>query len=150
MFFISLDETPVSWQAPQFSRGYTYDPREREKKCIRYLINQAWKGSPIEDYVHLIFIFTFPIPKSYSKKKIRQIHNGELFPTKSDCTNLQKLYEDCLKKIVINDDRQVINVTSIKRFGDKGNVFIKITPAQFAVSLNMVNNEKKDESTKKS
>lgn len=132
MFLINLHETPVSWQAPQFSRGYTYDPREREKKCIRYSIRQQWKGEPIEDYVELLFSFTFPIPKSYSKKKIRQIEKGQLFPTKSDCTNLQKLYEDCLKKIVIKDDRQVINVTSFKRFGEKGHIAISITPLKFA------------------
>lgn len=52
--------------------------------------------------------------------------DGKIFPTRCDCTNLQKLYEDCLKGIVIKDDRQVIVVTSYKCYGEEEGVDITV------------------------
>lgn len=51
---------------------------------------------------------------------------GEILPTSCDCTNLQKLYEDCLKGIVIKDDRKVAKIFSEKVYGEKEGVFIQI------------------------
>lgn len=52
--------------------------------------------------------------------------DGEILPTNCDCTNLQKFYEDCLKNIVIKDDRYVVKITSEKLYRDKGCIFMKI------------------------
>jgi len=54
--------------------------------------------------------------------------NGEIFPTKSDTTNCQKFYEDCLKGIVFKDDRQVVIICSEKKYGEMGLVKIQINP----------------------
>lgn len=53
--------------------------------------------------------------------------DGDIIPTKGDCTNYQKLYEDCLKKIVITDDRNVEVIGSRKLYGEKGQVTIKVS-----------------------
>jgi Holliday junction resolvase RusA-like endonuclease len=71
-------------------------------------------------------MFVFPFPKSASKAKKEKMKAGEIIPTKCDCTNLQKLYEDCLKGIVITDDRNVVYVSSFKLYGEKGRVQIKV------------------------
>lgn len=98
MIKIELDETPIPWTAPKLGRYCTYDPRQADKRAIRYLISQQYTAEPLDCYVRINCIFIFPIPKSASKKQREAMLRHEIIPTKCDCTNLQKLYEDCLKK----------------------------------------------------
>lgn len=127
MIHVKLDLDPVPWAAPHLSRGRAYDKREADKRAARFLIREQYEGPLLEGPVRLNFIFTFSIPKSYSAKKRKQVLNHELIPTKCDCTNLQKLYEDCLKGIVFKDDRYVEYVSSYKTFGEKSSIEINIT-----------------------
>lgn len=53
---------------------------------------------------------------------------GKIYPTKCDTTNLQKFAEDCLKKIVIEDDRNVVQITSKKLYALSSSVHIKVIP----------------------
>ena len=123
MILITLDLDPVPWAAPKLGRrGYAYDIREKDKRAAKYLIRQQYSKEPIDAPVILGFIFTFAYPKSASKAKKERMKAGELIPTRCDCTNLQKLYEDCLKGIVITDDRNVVYVSSFKLYGEKGKV----------------------------
>jgi Holliday junction resolvase RusA-like endonuclease len=128
MIRIELNERPVPWAAPKLSRFRTYDPRETDKRAIRYLIRQQYTGEPLKGYVGIFFVFLFRPPKSASKKSREAMLRHEIIPTKSDCTNLQKLYEDCLKKIVIEDDRNVEYISSIKLYGEKDKVIITVYP----------------------
>lgn len=124
---ITLDLDPVPWAAPKLGRyGYAYDIREKDKRVARYLIGQQYKQAPITETVILAFVFFFSIPKSASKSKKEKMLSGEIIPTRCDCTNLQKLYEDCLKGIVIKDDRNVVYVSSYKLYAEKGRVQIKV------------------------
>lgn len=126
---IKLDLDPVPWAAPKFSfknRVHSYDPREKDKRAARYLIRQQYHKEPIATSTCLFFVFVFPIPKSASKAKRALMLNREIIPTRCDCTNLQKLYEDCLKGIVITDDRYVAQVTSTKFYAEKGSVAITV------------------------
>lgn len=127
-FTIEIPFEPVPWAAPKLGRGgYVYDIREKDKRAIRYLIREQYKGALIKGYVILSFTFEFSIPKSFSKKKADQALKGEIFPTRCDCTNLQKLYEDCLKGIVIEDDRTVVFTSSCKRYYARPIVTIRIS-----------------------
>ena len=89
---------PVAWATPRLSRNHAYDPKQADKRAIRFLIAQQYTDAPIEDYIALFFIFVFEPPKSTSKKKYLEMIDGKIIPTKSDCTNLQKLYEELFKK----------------------------------------------------
>ena len=126
MIVITIPLDPVPWAVPRLSRGHCYDPREKDKRAIRWLIKQQYAAEPIKDYVSLFFEFVFKPPASASKKRRIQMLDGDIIPTKGDCTNYQKLYEDCLKKIVITDDRNVEVIGSRKLYGEKGQVTIKI------------------------
>lgn len=127
MFLITLELDPIPWAAPKLARnGHAYDIREKDKRAARYLIQQQYTGEPISEPVILGFTFIFPFPKSASKAKKEKMKSCEIVPTRCDCTNLQKLYEDCLKGIVITDDRNVYYVSSFKLYGEKGRVEIKI------------------------
>lgn len=126
MLKFTIPGEPIPWTVPRLSRGRTYDPKEKEKAAIRFYIWHQYDGDLIEDYVGLFFIFFFSIPKSYTKKQRKWIEEGRLIPTRGDCTNYQKLYEDCLKKIVISDDRNVEIIGSKKLFADEGKVEIYV------------------------
>ena len=53
---------------------------------------------------------------------------GKIIPTCKDVTNCQKFYEDCLKGIVIEDDRNVQMIVSRKFYGEIAQVRIRVLP----------------------
>jgi Holliday junction resolvase RusA-like endonuclease len=126
MYTIELDIEPVSWLAPIKSRHIFYNPRDKEKQVTTNLIMQQWHEPPISDYVKLNFIFVHLPPKSASKKKREAMLQRLSFPTRKDLSNCVKFYEDCLKKIVIEDDRIVVEITAKKYYGEKAHITIEI------------------------
>lgn len=126
MIEINLQITPVPWAAPYRSKGIFYDIRDSNKNCAKFFIKRQYLDSPIKGYTVLKFTFTFSVPSSTSKKKRIEMLAGKIIPTRCDCTNLQKLYEDCLKKIVIDDDRKVAKIFSEKIYGEKEGVKIVV------------------------
>lgn len=126
MIEIKIPLPPAPWQSAKKSGNFFYDPKEAEKRVVKYLIASQYKNEMILEYTVLDILCCFKPPPSASKKKRVQMLAGEIIPTRSDCTNLQKLYEDCLKKIVIDDDRKVAQITSKKIYAEKDEVIIKI------------------------
>jgi Holliday junction resolvase RusA-like endonuclease len=118
---------PVSWVAAKvIKKGWAYDPRDADKRAIRCWIKLGYKESPILVPTVIKMIFHFKPPESASKKRKIEMLAGKEIPTKKDCTNMQKLYEDCLKKIVVNDDRNVAKISSEKLYAEKDEVIIKV------------------------
>lgn len=117
---------PISWESARKGKYGFYDPIEKEKRCIRFYIKEQYKGDPITDYVLVDLEFNFSVPKSFSKKKRDLIIADKLYPTKKDCTNMQKLYEDCLKGIVIEDDRKVVKISSTKNYALRDSIYIYV------------------------
>jgi len=130
MIVLELPIDPIPWTAPRLSRHHAYDPKEKDKRAIRYLVKQQYELPPIDGYCSLFFLFYYKIPKSASKATRAKMLSGEIIPTKSDCTNCQKLFEDCLKKIVIVDDRNVEVIGSRKMYAEKGHVTIRILKSE--------------------
>lgn len=119
MFIIQIPYDPVPWQAAKVSKFGTYDPKEKDKRAIRYLIRQQYSGPVLDEYVNIVFMFGFSVPKSASKKKRALMLAQEILPTRADCTNCQKLFEDCMKGIVFKDDRLVESISSKKMYSEK-------------------------------
>lgn len=130
MIELHIPLQPVPWQAPKKGKYTFYDPKEKEKRCVRFYLREQYQGEPLDEFVVLLFSFNFKFPKNLTKKKREMISNGQLFPTRSDCTNMQKLYEDCLKGIVIKDDRKVTKIFSRKMYADKDSIFIEVFTIQ--------------------
>lgn len=58
----------------------------------------------------------FEIPKSYSKKRVREIEENHLRPTcKPDLDNIQKVVLDALNGLAYTDDAQVVLEYPVKR-----------------------------------
>jgi Holliday junction resolvase RusA-like endonuclease len=127
---IRINHDPVAWTAPKLSRGLCYSTHTKYKEIFHAFILAQYKKEPIKSFVALDITFHFPYPKSASKAKIRTMEEGKLFPTKSDLSNCVKFAEDCLKKIVIEDDRNVVQITSKKLYALNGSIIIKISPCE--------------------
>jgi len=126
MIEININHDPVAWTAPRLSRGACYSTHTKFREIFHAFICSQYKDSPLKGYVTLDLTFTFATPKSASKKQKQAMLEGLLYPTRQDCTNLQKFTEDCLKKIVIEDDRNVVKICSKKLYALNGSVNIKI------------------------
>jgi Holliday junction resolvase RusA-like endonuclease len=128
MIQLQIVGKPVPWAASKHNGRQHYDLKSKEKEYIRWQIKSQYRDEPIKGTFVLHFYFFMSIPKTTSKAKREQMLNGYIIPTSSDTSNLTKLYEDCLKKIVIEDDRYAAKVCAEKRYGDKEGVTIVIIP----------------------
>jgi len=126
MIQLEIPWEPTSWLAPIKGKYVFYDPRASEKKATRFLISQTYTDPPLTVPTVIEFTFHFRIPKYASKKKRSDMLAGRVIPTKKDVSNLVKLYEDCLKKIVIDDDRNVAKIFSEKLYAEKDMTIIKV------------------------
>jgi Holliday junction resolvase RusA-like endonuclease len=124
MITISIPHEPVPWAAPRLSHGHAYDTRAKIKKKFKEIIQSQYNGPLIAEPVCIRMAFVFTPPKSAAGLKRQMMLDGFIIPTKCDCTNLQKLYEDCLKGIVIKDDRQVAMILSEKCYEEEARVTI--------------------------
>ena len=57
----------------------------------------------------------FEIPKSYTKKKVQAIINGEIKPAKPDLDNIIKCVDGC-NKIIFKDDVQIYSINATKSY----------------------------------
>lgn len=128
MIQIEIYGNLTAWAAPRLGRGGTaYNPKSKEKEHTRWQIKSLYRDELILGPVHLDFTFYFPIPKSTSYVKRRQMLAHIILPeVKPDTTNLQKFYEDCLKGIVIGDDKNATDTSARKRYSDKPRVLIRV------------------------
>ncbi len=133
MICIDLYGTPVAWKRPQFSRTdghlHGYDGQQKLKHGYKWQIISQFRNSPIEGPVCLDITFHMPIPKATSSIRKRQMLNGAMHHMhRPDLDNLQKFVLDCLSKIVIADDCQVVEIKAKKVYSERPGTYVKIIP----------------------
>ena len=139
MIQISLPNTPTSWSAAIISKRGSYNPKGKKKTFTRWQIRSLFKDEMIKGFSVVEFIFTSRIPSSTSKKNRSLMLQGKIRPTRMDSTNCQKFYEDCIKNILIEDDRFVARIMSEKVYGERDEVLIKVWSLQEYEINNRVN-----------
>ena len=117
---IVVEGTIRGKQRPQFKKktGRAFTPNQTInyenwiKQCYIEQSNKLLQGAiraRIEIY--------YSVPKSYSKRKIEVIKDGTDYPMKKpDCDNVVKIVLDSLNKIAYDDDKQVVELTVLKRW----------------------------------
>ena len=117
---IVVEGTIRGKQRPQFKKktGKAFTPNQTInyenwiKQCYIEQSNKLLQGAiraRIEIY--------YSVPKSYSKRKIEAIKGGTDYPMKKpDCDNVVKIVLDSLNKIAYDDDKQVVELTVLKRW----------------------------------
>lgn len=110
--------------------GKTYTPTKT--KNYEYGIRQWFvlnypRFEQIENRVNVTIIAYFDIPKSTSKKKIQEMLDGNISPTKKpDIDNIVKIVLDALNKFAFKDDTQVTKLTVEKIYAKSPKVYVKI------------------------
>ena len=117
---IVVEGTIRGKQRPQFKKktGKAFTPNQTInyenwiKQCYIEQSNKLLQG-PIRARIEIYY----SVPKSYSKRKIEVIKDGTDYPMKKpDCDNVVKIVLDSLNKIAYDDDKQVVELTVLKRW----------------------------------
>lgn len=106
---------------------YTPNNTKKYEKLIKEQYKKA-DGVISQKDISIRIIANFKIPKSYTKKKIKEIEEGKLRPHKIDVDNIAKVVMDALNKVAYEDDRQIVNLEVSKRYTkEEENIQIFIT-----------------------
>ncbi|MCY1585609.1 RusA family crossover junction endodeoxyribonuclease [Staphylococcus pettenkoferi] len=123
---IKLDK-PVASPRPRFRRMgkyvRTYMPKSYEdhKQDIQWQLPMLMIDKPIK----LELEFYFPPLKSWSKKKCNEMI-GQYKGKKPDIDNLMKTVLDAANKHLWQDDGQIVEIKSFKRFSDNPRIVLKL------------------------
>jgi Holliday junction resolvase RusA-like endonuclease len=124
---LTIDQNPTPWTPARVWRtGFHFDPRSAEKKEAIRQIRAQYSEPPIGGFFFLSFLFFVPIPLSKSHAYALECLEGKIFPTRCDTTNCQKFYEDCLRGVVIDDDRHTVGVFSFKTYDVVQKVMVRV------------------------
>lgn len=126
MFQFFIDCKPTPWSAPQKGKKGFYDKKSQEKEFAKWQLRGQYRDPPLKGSISLEFIFFSPIPKGTSKARMKDMRERRILPTSPDTTNMQKLYEDCLQGVVIENDRNCNKITSSHYYADRPGVSILV------------------------
>ncbi len=126
---IQIDGNPIPDSRPRVTRYGTYNPRYREKNRIRtYLLSLGIK--PLSEPLKVSLVFFMSIPNSTSKKKCKDMIDGMVYHDKKpDLDNLVKFVFDSCTGILFDDDKQIVELTAFKWYGEVPHTVIDIEPA---------------------
>lgn len=118
---------------------HVYDPKGKEKQAIRKDLKSRGSDDlePPAGPGILSCYFSFPVPKSLSKKKAEELiltNHG----IKPDIDNLAKFYMDTLQNVIIPTDAEVSTLFSTKFYGRNPGVMICYFPVINKESMEMV------------
>ena len=123
---------PVPQKQTQFFRGHAYDPSKKIKNMLQWQIASYAPKEPLSGPIILDIAFFFPIPASTSGVKRRQMLNGVLQHTiRPDIDNCAYLITNAMKKIIYNDDSQIVELYLHKRYGEIAKTCVKIVPYNY-------------------
>lgn len=133
MISLDLFGCPVATPRPRFNSytKHTYDKPEhvKLKEGCKWQIRSQYREKPLCCAVSVDITFFLPVPKNTSKPKTREMLNGKLHHIhKPDIDNLQKFVLDCLNGLVIEDDRNVIEIRARKLYSTKPGTLVRIFP----------------------
>jgi len=114
--FLYFPGSPIQKMRPRFSFRGTYDLQTKVKEnCLQLLKDQEVRI--LEGPLSMNCTFTIEIPKSFSKKKKRELL-GTPHIKRPDLDNFIKFYLDLLNGIAYVDDAQICKITASKFYGE--------------------------------
>lgn len=130
MIRFTITGSPVGKGRPRFTKsGHAYTPKETKdyEGLVKLLAKNEMNKTGFvvkEDKAFSITIYaTYPIPKSWPKKKQEQAIVGVFRPTvKPDLDNVAKIICDSLNGIIWRDDAQVATIKMDKWYGQNPKV----------------------------
>jgi Holliday junction resolvase RusA-like endonuclease len=130
---ITLAGEPRGKGRPRFAkatgRAFTPTPTRNYEAALRIEAQHAMAGrAPIEGPLTVRVRAVFAIPASMTKGKRQMAVSGQLRPLKTpDADNLMKTL-DALNQVVFVDDKQVVEATISKFYGEQPALHITVEP----------------------
>lgn len=128
--------TPVGKERPRFYNGHAVTPKKTQayealvaKMFTAQANGRKWmNGEPLEIFIRAYY----PIPKSYTKKRVAAIRSYRELPTKKpDWDNIGKIICDALNGVAYKDDTQIVSATVDKFYAEEmPYVFVSIMPIE--------------------
>lgn len=113
--------TPIAAVRPKVTRWSTYYPGEYGKYLpkLREMLQQGWVIPPKSGLVELDVEFSLPRPKSHygTGKNAGKVKGSAPVVPHQDVDNLLKGAMDAASGVLYEDDKQVVRVTAVKRYG---------------------------------
>ena len=123
---------PCGKGRPKFSRQGDYVRTYTPEKTVEYenLVRLAWVqsgGEKLSGTIKATINAYFPIPKSVSKKKRKEM-DGAFYTKKPDCDNIAKIILDALNGIAYDDDSQIACLSVMKLYdADETKVIVTLS-----------------------
>jgi Holliday junction resolvase RusA-like endonuclease len=124
---IELPGNPIPLKRARAGKNGFYDSQYIVKKNIREFVRLSIKDElkPILGEVELKATFHMQIPKSWSKKKKREML-GKPHLQRPDLSNFLKFYEDCFLEMLYADDSQIYKIDAVKIWAEEGKTILEI------------------------
>lgn len=138
---IIIDHRPLPKQRVNWSKGKAYTPqktRDYEKLLADVakmaMSNKGMKPFKVDVDLELTATFVFSVPNSWSKQKKQDALDGKINPTQSNQGDLDNLLKSCLdgfNKVVFEDDRSIIKISSQKKYGIKDQIIVLVEEVKY-------------------
>ena len=122
---------PRGKERPRLGKyGRTYTPKQTKE--YEEQVQEAFKlkyGNiePLEGAIRACIYAVFEVPKSYSKKRRKEILEKEILYThKPDGDNIAKAILDSLNGLAFKDDAQVTSLIVEKIYGETAGVLVQL------------------------
>lgn len=121
---------PGSKGRPRLGKYGTYTPEKTKsyETLVKYIFINEFKGfKPFTGYIEANITAIFEIPKSYSKKKTKELLEGHNnYDHKPDTDNIAKIILDSLNGLAYKDDSQVTILHVNKEYGEQAKVIVEL------------------------
>lgn len=126
-----IEGKPMAKGRPRFTKkGFTYTDEKTKlyENLVKIVfLRQFPDYKPLEGYIEANITAIFEVPKSYSKKKAKELlesHNN--YDHRPDLDNIAKIILDSLNGIAYKDDAQVTILHLNKEYGEKAKVVVEL------------------------
>jgi Holliday junction resolvase RusA-like endonuclease len=123
---INIPIRPIGKARARVTKFGAYTPEKTKifEQTIKWeFIKQFPNHKIILKPLKVSIIACFKVPKSYSKQKAKECLNGERF-NNIDIDNIAKAILDGLNNVAYKDDRQILELNVIKKYGLNDNIEI--------------------------
>jgi len=125
---LEFDLDPVSASRPRVTRRTTFyeDPYRTFRNNMAILISMSQSIEILEKPIEMGFHFYMPMPKSWNKKKKREML-GQFHTQTPDMDNLIKAVKDCLTGHAYADDCHVASYSYARmEWSEKGRIVVEL------------------------
>lgn len=131
MIRFEIPGKPVAKARPRLGKyGNTYTPEKTSnyESLVRYTFKKNFPGhKPYLGIVEASITAIFEVPKSYSKKKTKELLGShDNYTNKPDLDNIAKIILDSLNKVAFKDDSQVTILHLNKEYGEQAKVIVEL------------------------